>query len=276
MRSPAAVETDGLGRLLRGMTDGAWVAAAEGSSPLPRDSWLPSTQVLVARPSAGTAAGLTLAVKGGHNGEHHNHNDVGSFVIASDGVPVIVDAGRPTYTAQTFGPDRYAIWTMQSGWHNVPVISGREQLPGAAHAARDVVAEISDAGSALSLDLARAYDDVSSWRRTARLDRNGGITIDDTWDAGDPGGETSVRLLIAGEVEIEGGSAMVTPLEGASPVRVRWSPAIPARLVERELDDPMLSTVWGERLTRLDLIAADVNRLSVTVELVETTSEDSP
>ena len=86
-----------------------------------------------------SAAGLTLAVKGGHNGEHHNHNDVGSFVVASDGVPVIVDAGRPTYTAQTFGPDRYAIWTMQSGWHNVPVIGGREQLPGAAHAARDVV-----------------------------------------------------------------------------------------------------------------------------------------
>ena len=31
------------------------------------------------------------------------------------------------------------------------------------------------------------------------------------------GGETSVRLLIAGEVEIEGDSAVVTPLEGATP-----------------------------------------------------------
>ena len=83
-----------------------------------------------------------------------------------------------------------------------------------------------------------------------------------------------MRLLIAGEVEIEGDSAVVTPLEGAQPVRVRWSPAASARLVVRELDDPMLSTVWGERLTRLDLIAADVDRLSVTVELVKTTDED--
>ncbi|WP_457101756.1 heparinase II/III domain-containing protein [Microbacterium sp. P5_E9] len=270
----AAVETDGLGRLLRGMTDAAWVDTPRGASPLPRDSWLPSTQVLIARPAAGTAAGLTLAVKGGHNGEHHNHNDVGSFVIASDGVPVIVDAGRPTYTAQTFGPDRYAIWTMQSGWHNVPVIGGREQVPGSAHAARDIAVEISDAGSSLSLDLAGAYEGVTSWRRTARLERTGQITIDDTWDADAPAGETSVRLLIAGEVEIEGDSAVVTPLEGARPVRVRWSPAASARLVVRELDDPMLSTVWGERLTRLDLIAADVERLSATVELVKTTDGD--
>ena len=51
--------------------------------------------------------GLTLAAKGGHNGESHNHNDVGSFIVAVDGVPAVADAGRPTYTAQTFGPDRY-------------------------------------------------------------------------------------------------------------------------------------------------------------------------
>ena len=85
----------------------------------------------LARTAAGTSRGLTLAIKGGHNGEHHNHNDVGSVVVAVDGVPVIVDAGRPTYTAQTFGPDRYAIWTMQSGWHNVPEIRGTAQGQGA-------------------------------------------------------------------------------------------------------------------------------------------------
>lgn len=269
----AADEMDGLGRLLRGMTDRAWVAAAEGSSPLPRDSWLPSTQVLVARQAAGSAAGLALAVKGGHNGEHHNHNDVGSFVIAADGVPVIVDAGRPTYTAQTFGPDRYAIWTMQSGWHNVPVIGGREQLPGREHSARGVAVEVSDEATSLSLDIAGAYDGVASWHRFARLERTGRVAIDDAWDAVGLDGETSVRLLIAGEVVIEGDSALVTPLEDATPVRVRWSAAA-ARLVQRELDDPMLSAVWGERLTRLDLIPTAVDRLSVTVELVKTTGED--
>ena len=76
--APLADEDQGLGRLLRALTDPAWRAAAPSAPPLPRDVWFASTQVLVARTSAGSAAGLTLAVKGGHNGEHHNHNDVGS------------------------------------------------------------------------------------------------------------------------------------------------------------------------------------------------------
>ena len=65
-------------------------------------------------------------------------------MIACNGVPVVVDAGRPTYTAQTFGPDRYDIWTMQSSWHNVPEIRGAAQAVGNRHAARDVV-EAADA-----------------------------------------------------------------------------------------------------------------------------------
>ena len=36
------------------------------------DSWLPDLQVRLVR-----RGGWTLACKGGHNGENHNHNDVG-------------------------------------------------------------------------------------------------------------------------------------------------------------------------------------------------------
>ncbi len=154
---PVAHERQGLGRLLRALTDPDWLAAAPGASPLPRDVWFASTQVLLARPAAGSTAGLTLAVKGGHNGEHHNHNDVGSVVVALGGVPVLVDPGRPTYTAQTFGPDRYAIWTMQSSWHNVPQIRGTAQGHGRGHTRRRRLGAVADASSALTLDLAAAY-----------------------------------------------------------------------------------------------------------------------
>src|SRR5690606_26527415 len=134
------------------------------------------TQVLLSRSRAGSSAGLALAAKGGHNGEHHNHNDVGSVVIALGGVPVLVDAGRPTYTAATFGPDRYGIWTMQSTWHNVPEIRGTAQRAGAAFAARTVHATVDDSGAGLSLALAGAYPrhDVERWQRTARLARASG------------------------------------------------------------------------------------------------------
>lgn len=248
-----AHESEGLGRMLRALTDPEWVDARPAPAPLPRDVWLPSTQVRVARPQAGSAAGLTLAVKGGHNGEHHNHNDVGSFVVALGGVPVIVDAGRPTYTAQTFGPDRYSIWTMQSGWHNVPTIRGTQQRAGREFQARSVTA--TDDG--ITLDVAGAYPRTDvRWVRTAELDRTTGrIVVRDAWEMAPAEGEapTVLHLLLAGAVSTAPGRAEVTALDGAGVLTLTWSPAVPCRTVVRDLDDPMLSSVWGERLTRLDI-----------------------
>jgi hypothetical protein len=261
-------ERDGLGRLLRALTDPEWQAAAPASAPLPRDVWLASTQVLLARPAAGSPAGLTLAVKGGHNGEHHNHNDVGSVVVALNGTPVLVDAGRPTYTAQTFGPDRYAIWTMQSSWHNVPEINGTPQSPGRLCAAGNVVATVDNRGSEIGMDLAAAYPGagVRSWRRSARLDRDTGrITLRDSWDRAE---RAVLRFVVAGTaIRAERGRVLITALDGAGVLSVAWEPAaVPCATMVRELDDPMLSDVWGDRLTRLTL---DVTALgpSGTIEL---------
>jgi hypothetical protein len=249
---PVAHEDLGLGRMLRALTDPAWVTASPARSPLPRDVWLPSTQVLLARPVSGAVTGLTLAVKGGHNGEHHNHNDVGSFVVARRGVPVLADPGRPTYTAQTFGPDRYALWPMQSAWHNTPTVRGAGQAPGRTYAARDVTAAISPEGSALSLDLAGAYpgDVVHRWLRVCRLDRTTGtVTVQDNWELTPtgPDGPTLLHLIVAGEVRAEAGRAETDQ------VSVTWEPAAAVRTTVRKLDDPMLRDVWGDRLTRLDI-----------------------
>lgn len=264
---PVADETQGLGRLLRALTDDAWVDAAPAAPPLPRDVWLGSTQVLLARDKAGTPRGLTLAVKGGHNGEHHNHNDVGSFVVASDGVPVVVDAGRPTYTAQTFGPDRYAIWTMQSSWHNVPEVAGTPQGVGERFAARDVV----PGDASLRLDVAGAYPVVGlrSWHREARLERGDGAAravVHDVWDLGaaEPAAAV-VHLVLAGEVDLVPGGARVVPLDGATPVVLTWDDAVAVEVTVQPLEDPMLSGVWGERLTRLTLDVTDRTELTVTV-----------
>lgn len=259
---PVATAEQGLGRLLRALTDDAWIAAAPAPSPLPRDVWLPSTQVLLARPTAGSAGGLTLAVKGGHNGEHHNHNDVGSVVVALGGVPVLVDAGRPTYTARTFGPDRYTIWTMRSAWHNTPTIRGAEQAPGRDFAARDVIATADDDHAALTLDLAGAYPraDVRHWRRTARLGRaEGRVTVTDDWHLApaDEPAPTVLHWLIAGAVRIEPDRVEITALRGAGRVVLTWDRRHVTHMVTvRDLDDPMLSEVWGERLTRLDIDVA--------------------
>ncbi|WP_349899179.1 heparinase II/III domain-containing protein [Parafrigoribacterium soli] len=274
----AATEATGLGRLLIGMTDAAWLTASAASSPLPREVWLGSTQVLIARERGGSTLGLTLAAKAGNNGEHHNHNDVGSFVVASDGIPVLIDAGRPTYTATTFGPDRYTIWTMQSSWHSVPDIRGIAQSAGKEYAASNVQAALSPSSASLGLDLEGAYDvpGLGRWRRELRLDRDdapdgaGTIVIADSWDLepGSAAGEsTTIRLLVAGRVALAAGTAVITPLEGAPPLRLRWPEDVGAATTVRALDDPMLSEVWGSTLTRIDLDVTARDKLSVTVEV---------
>ncbi|MEU7867803.1 heparinase II/III family protein [Dactylosporangium sp. NPDC049140] len=259
---PVAHENQGLGRLLRALTDPAWRAAVPRPLTGGGDAWFPSTQVLLAR----DAAGLTLAVKGGHNDEHHNHNDVGSVVVALRGVPVLVDPGRPTYTALTFSPRRYEIWTMQSGWHNVPRIAGAEQAAGPGFAARDVAVE--DAG--LTLELGGAYPGDHRWRRKARLDRaTGRVTVTDAWELAGGGGTTEIRWMAAGVVRLAEGRAEVDALDGAGTVALTWTPAVPCAAVVRELDDPMLSGVWGARLTRLDIDVSGLGpagTLELTIE----------
>ena len=254
--APAADEWDGLGRLLRAVTDPDWIGATPTPPPFARDVWLESIQLLVARQAADSSAGLTLSVKGGHNGEHHNHNDVGSFVVALNGVPVVVDAGRPTYTAQTFGPDRYSIWTMQSAWHCTPQIGDSQQGVGQEYRARDVAVEVTAAESRLVLDLAAAYpgQDAGRWWRTARLDRTTGrVLVTDDWQLAGSVDESFVHLLLAGDVTASAGSVVVRALDGAGSLALTWNPPTSAVVTERALGDPVLSDVWGSHLTRISI-----------------------
>ena len=103
-----------IGRDLPALFNQVALRHAEATPPLIRDAWLDGIQVLAAREREGTADGLLLSTKGGHNAESHNHNDGGNFVVAVDGHPVVIDVGVETYTRKTFSTHRYDIWTMQS------------------------------------------------------------------------------------------------------------------------------------------------------------------
>ena len=179
-------ERASLPRAVRMLSDTVWTNAPAATSPLVGRVVFPSTGVAVARTAPGSTHGLAVSVKGGHNGENHNHVDVGSVIVALDGVPLVVDAGKPTYRAGTFGPDRYELWMVRGDWHNVPRIRGVEQAPGAQFAARDF--EVSDDGDgerrlgrSLSPDNATkpTFGDESpaeSWR--ARVDLGGAYPVD--------------------------------------------------------------------------------------------------
>jgi hypothetical protein len=245
-----------LWRLLAAITDEEWAAAAPAGSPAPLQSWLPVTGFLTAREREGETAGLFLAAKAGHNNESHNHNDVGSFIVALDGRPLLIDPGAGTYTRQTFGPDRYKIWTMQSSWHNTPAPSGEPQAAGPAHRATDVGATLTAGAAELALDLAAAYPaaaGVRSWRRTLRLDRDPAlISVDDSWELSAASGSTVCYLITREEPQVTGTtitlpSGLVIDVEatvdGVSAGRVG--------VERRDLDDPQLRATWGEHLYRI-------------------------
>ena len=83
--------------------------------------------ILVCRPGGRRRCRLAAALKGGHNAEHHNHNDVGSYVAVVGSEPVLLDSGGEVYTSRTFSGRRYESKILNSWGHPVPVIGGALQ-----------------------------------------------------------------------------------------------------------------------------------------------------
>ncbi|TDW24513.1 heparinase II/III domain-containing protein [Kribbella kalugense] len=210
-----------------------------------QDTWLPDTEVLVARSDR-----LLVALKGGHNAESHNHNDVGSFIVAVDGVPRVVDLGVGTYTKQTFSADRYQIFTMQSDYHNLPKINGQSQLAGREYHATDMSAELGDAQASCQVDLAAAYPaDIRSWRRGLILNRTSELLeVTDSWELQDTPQSLVWHLIINGPVTAGNGTVEVDGLT------ISYD-GLELTVEPLPLSDPRLLAIWGNHLTRLVLSA---------------------
>jgi hypothetical protein len=149
------------------------------SFTVPASSWFPGIQVMAVRDE-----NFFVSAKGGHNGESHNHNDIGNFLLYSGGRPVVVDAGVEQYTKFTFSEKRYTLWTMRSCYHNTPTINGADQQAGAGYRASGV--SFSDDGRTVrfSLELAGAYGEdagIVSYRRELVLNRGESLEVIDAY-----------------------------------------------------------------------------------------------
>ena len=209
--------------------------AEQPREPLLEDVWLPDLQIMTAR-----RGNLYVAMKGGHNGESHNHNDVGSFIVYSNNEPLFIDPAVGEYTAQTFGKGRYAIWTMQSQYHNLPQINGTDQKDGKMFAAK----VISHKNGQLTLDIAAAYPKeaaVKSWRRTVSA-RATGITIVDDYEL--DACRQPVRLTLMA-------------LSPAALEHLHYDKRQFEVTVEDISDklDPVLQKMWGQQMFRIILTA---------------------
>lgn len=189
---------------------------------------------------------LLAALKGGHNGESHNHNDVGNFVVYADGLPQIVDMGNKIYTAVTFGPDRYTLDNTRSENHNVPLVGAAEQRAGCAFCAKDVHA---DEGGA-SMEIGGAYPPeagVLSLRRTLSAAEDS-ITIEDRAELSCAQEMTWV-LMLRHEPQIEKDRV----ISGA--VAVAFDPQLTVRVKEMPVTDARMARNFPGSLWRLTLSA---------------------
>jgi hypothetical protein len=229
------------------------------ADPCIRDSWFPGIQVMIARARPGSPEGLFLAAQGGHNEESHNHNDVGNFIVSLDGEPVIIDIGVETYTAKTFGRQRYSIWTMQSAYHNLPTINGISQKEGRAFAAKDVHYVADSMQATLSMDIASAYPEeagVRSWRRTATLERGSAVVIRDAYELRDVREPVCMTLMTCREPDIAApGMVVLNPppalQDGRSAELLYDASLFSARAEQIDITDPQLRSSWGTKIWRI-------------------------
>lgn len=250
-------------RRLRVLFGGTVPEVDDRAYPFVREAWQADIQVLTARETDGSAWGLFLAAKGGHNAESHNHNDVGQFLVAVDGRPLLIDLGVGEYTRQTFGPERYDIFTMQSQYHNLPVVNGVGQAPGREFAAREVKATVTDEATSLSLDIAGAYPreaGIITWRRTVQLERvtaerAARVVLAEEYTLAEPPRSLALHLLSASAVDATLPGVLICENRPRSLV-LRYDASRFAVTTERvPIDDTRLTPVWGDHVTRIVLTA---------------------
>jgi hypothetical protein len=148
------------------------------------DSYFSSVQLFTHR----LTNDLFIAAHGGNNGESHNHNDVGDFIVYANGDPVIIDVGSGTYTARTFSSERYKLWFNTSAYHNLPTINGEQQQEGSQFAATRFSSGGHDHGEHswmnYLIDIEKAYSNslaLTKWRREISFRGDKDIVISDSF-----------------------------------------------------------------------------------------------
>jgi hypothetical protein len=232
--------------------------SAEAQEAFVSDFWFPDTEVGGARDKEGSFNGFFFGAKGGFNAESHNHNDIGNFVMYYDGKPCIIDLGREEYVAKTFSSRRYEIWTMQSGFHNVPVINGVEQKDGASFKSKNTTFVSSTKSATFSTDVAGSYPadaKVKSWVRSYTLNRGKSLVVNDKFELSEvkAGSVTSANFVTACKVtEVKPG---LLKLEGDGfAINMAYNPKVVKPVIEfREINDRSLKRYWPNGATRIRL-----------------------
>lgn len=227
------------------------LAATEPAHIRPAHTWYPETEFCYLKDKSG----LFFAAKGGYNDESHNHNDAGTFSLWMKNTPIFIDAGVGTYTRQTFSSERYSIWTMQSNYHNLPMINGVAQKYGRQYKATEV--KYNKKGNSFSANIATAYPaeaKVDKWTRSYTL-KNGKLLVSDRFSLKEATDKNVLHFMTWGKVDTSVPGKVSIEVNGQK-AALEYNPAqLEASIETVTLTDPRLSGVWGGQIYRVSLIA---------------------
>ena len=226
----------------------------------PTDMYLPDLQVRLVR-----RGGWTLACKGGHNGENHNHNDTGSFILFRDGEPAVVDAGNMVYTAKTFSAERYTLWNVRAEWHNLPIIGEYEQREGAEHAARNV--KMTPDG--MEMNLEATYDAEAGIRE---LKRSYGLSAEGLrlTDEGTLKSAQKVTWVFLLRQKPEWKNGRIR----AGKLLIRCPEGLAFSMEEKPVTDSRMAGSWPGSLWRVKLQSGAAERFRTTFEFTAAEGEE--
>lgn len=227
------------------------LAATEPAHITPAHTWYPETEFCYLKDKSG----LFFAAKGGYNDESHNHNDAGSFSLWIKNTPILIDAGVGTYTRQTFSSERYSIWTMQSNYHNLPMINGVAQKYGRQYKATEV--KYNKKGNSFSANIATAYPaeaKVDKWIRSYTL-KNGKLLVSDRFSLKEATAKNVLHFMTWGKVDTSVPGKVSIEVNGQKAL-LEYNPSqLEASIETVTLTDPRLSGVWGGQIYRVSLTA---------------------
>lgn len=198
----------------------------------PLHSYYEQAGILIARPVANGTCRMAVSVKGGHNAENHNHNDVGSYAVSLGKETMAGDQGGPfSYPGDYFDRNATGKYKIKGSYgHPVPVVDGVMQKNG--RQAQGVILEkqFTDTKDVFRIDYTSAYavPELSRLIRTFDYDRAGAgsFMVNDEFTATSPVRfETALTTAAAWKVvdgkHIEltcGEERMIVTIDASGPV----------------------------------------------------------
>ena len=220
-------------------------SSAPALDALPLQTWFADAQVLISRRIT-KKGGFGIAIKGGHNDELHNHNDVGSYSFVVDGRDACGDPGGEIYTKRTFSKDRYLSKVLNSYGHPVPVVAGALQGTGRAFSAKVISCEMSKERDTVAYDLSGAYDvkSLKTLVRTLTADRGGGtVRISDRVAFTEPSAfEVPLVTFRKWRYDDKKGVVILEGGKGERSLRVRVTASVPLELHAEKIENPGCAT----------------------------------